>query len=582
MDRRTLCLLAALELGLAPSWCPGAYDQAILRDGSTVEGMVRLLDASGRFEFSRRQRGPAVPFGQLAELRLRSMQPRDRGVAPAHCLVIRGAQTLTGRFSGADRHVLYWSGFARGPIAVRREHVAALLRRNAQQVVLQEGFETGLGRWVATGEAKTAADRIHSGKRVLRLGGQTGAVQHVLRTPIRAGQVSLYFCDGLDVDPGLEFYVRLDFSSAWGGPRRLKVILGWQELRYAVRMSNFESVPVRERVRQRGWRHLVVRFGSEGLSVTIDRQVLVRTSEPVESVLRAVCVGAARTGRRRPVGTPRAVGWIDDLALVRCVETQTHRHADTTQDEVLLVSGDQLFGTVSSLDEARVKLDGAFGPAVLGWDGVFGVYFGRRTRPPQVLDGTLVAVWARHGDAWWGALHRLDLDALEMTTTFAGRFKIPRAAVRHMKLLFRGRRYEIDDDYHHLGNSFDQALRVPRPEGVSLVRRLRLAGVPDKAFTAASVVHMLGTGPEEDPEWREQLSKGRLRTTLRINGQVVGALNDHVSHQSDDPVRIRIPVPAGLLRKGDNTFEIRTSPQAVSTQEYDDFGLWGLALEVEK
>ena len=581
MDRRIGYALLVVAYGLAPSRCPAAYDRAVLRNGTTVEGMVRRLDASGRLEFSRRKPGPPVAGGDVVEFHLGRLIAPDRAAPPSHRLVIRGAQTLSGRFDGADPQLLYWSDFASGPIAVRRDEVAAVTRRNARQLILSDDFEQGLARWQVTGEARTVPTRVHSGRRALRLGAEPGAVLHALRAPIRAGRVSLWFYDGLDVDPALEFHVRLDFSSAWGGPRRLKVILGWQELRYAVEMTNFESVPVRERVRRQGWHELAVRFGSGGLLVTIDRQVVVHTSRPVEVVLHALHVAAARTGRRRPVRAPKAFGWVDQVQVVRHIETRAHPQMDLAQDEVLLVSGDQLFGALSSVDPKRVVLGGDFGTVTLDWEQVYGVYFGRRARVAQILDGWVVSARSRHGDAWWGTLERLDVDWLEMTTTFAGRLKVARGDVRYLRPLFRGRRYEIDDDYHHLGNSFDRSLAVPHPEGTELTKSLLLPEAPKKAFVACTVVHMVGTGADEDPDWRAQLARGHLRTTLTINGQPVGAINDQVTRQSDQPVRVRIPVPPGLLRKGDNTFEIRTSPQEANASEYDDFGVWGLALEVE-
>ena len=58
------------------------------------------------------------------------------------------------------------------------------------------------------------------------------------------------------------------------------------------------------------------------------------------------------------------------------------------------------------------------------------------------------------------------------------------------------------------------------------------------------------------------VSKGELRTNVQINGKFVDYLNRHITSKNETPERIRLAIPAGLLREGENRLRIEQVAEA--------------------
>ena len=63
--------------------------------------------------------------------------------------------------------------------------------------------------------------------------------------------------------------------------------------------------------------------------------------------------------------------------------SRDHPPADPSQDEVWLLSGDQLFGRVLRTDGRSVVLDARFGRRTLPWTAVRGIYLRRQAAPAR-------------------------------------------------------------------------------------------------------------------------------------------------------------------------------------------------------
>lgn len=118
----------------------------------------------------------------------------------------------------------------------------------------------------------------------------------------------------------------------------------------------------------------------------------------------------------------------------------------------------------------------------------------------------------------------------------------------------------------------------PQPEGGVLERKFMLESVP--AGTAAVVADVIEVaGEDEKLAFAEFIKNGELRTNVFVNGRQIDYLNRHVRDQNESPARVRMPIPTGLLRPGENTLRFQQVGKMNEPEYLDDMGLLGLAIE---
>jgi hypothetical protein len=182
-----------------------------------------------------------------------------------------------------------------------------------------------------------------------------------------------------------------------------------------------------------------------------------------------------------------------------------------------------------------------------------------------------------------GALVGLSDSTLTLATPYAGTLAVPRDRLVSLRVVGRGRRLVIDPTAHHLGNdivSQPPALDPPQPEGAVLERSFDLAAVPPgPAFVAADVVQVAGEAP--GLQFSNLVKNGQLRTTVKLNGREVDYLNRHITTKNETPERIRLPIPAGLLREGRNVLRFEQAGIASDPNYLDDLGILEVALEFD-
>ena len=94
---------------------------------------------------------------------------------------------------------------------------------------------------------------------------------------------------------------------------------------------------------------------------------------------------------------------------------------------------------------------------------------------------------------------------------------------------------------------------------------------------AFDVVDVEGEGGRHGDELR----RGELRTRVTLNGRPVDDFNRHIASRNETPERIRLPIPAGLLRPGRNLLRIEQAGRLEEPEQFDDLGVLGIALESE-
>jgi hypothetical protein len=277
------------------------------------------------------------------------------------------------------------------------------------------------------------------------------------------------------------------------------------------------------------------------------------------------------------------------LRLVRRAEPVVGLEAAPQVDDVRLVDGDQVFGGFrsASVDSVNLRVDGK--DVSVPWTDVASLRFRRPFGPSRPVEGLLVRLdWrsapgndARDLDQIEGALLAVTDTTFTLASPYAGDLVIPRDRLRRLKVLGRARRIVLDPSSHHLGNEVSeepQMLDPPWPEGGILEQTFRLEAIPEGA-AASLVLDVVQVVGESNGRFSDLVRKGEIRTHARINDKKFDYLNRHITTLNETRERIRLPIPAGLLRVGENTLRIQQDGTSDRPDELDDLGILTIAIE---
>jgi hypothetical protein len=401
-----------------------AADEAVLPDGQRRPGVLTF--AGGRLHFQ--------PAGSQAPLALTDVHAVRFPAGPlppllaarVHRVTLPHGQVLTGQLLGLDRERLRLRSAWAEDLTVPRSAVAAVMQPPGWDTFFAADFEPDLKGWRATGTPTLGAERSPAGRHCLVLGRPGQVVAHVLDTPVKAGWFAADF-RSVGEGGGARWLAEAEFRGP-GEKRTVRVTLAGPGDRYEAEVPGIEgtaySLP-----RGSGWHRLRLDFAPDRLALTIDDTALWSSEgrgpgDPLRQV-RLTCVAAPGVSRGGEVA-------FADVSLARVLPELPHPPGDGRQDEVWLVSGDQLFGRVPRADADRVELSGAFGERALPWGEVRGLFLRHEPPAPRAADGERVRVWLRPGagqqlDELEGAVLGLDESRLTLDHALLGECKIDRA-----------------------------------------------------------------------------------------------------------------------------------------------------------
>lgn len=551
-------------------------------DGRRLTGRV-TGDAAAGFRFAPDGEGTDIPLESVRRVSFDGPDPEPGAGDPPFHVALGPGQRISGRLGAVTvSEVRLEDGPGHAAVTVRRAGALALLQRPGEVQVLQDGFEAiDPARWTAAGAAAVVADPHRQGSRSLRLPASGGALSGRLDEPVDSGRLDLFYNDGGRRVPGRRWRVELMFHRATGD-EPIKVMLGWEDESPAVVSPGGPALTVQLLVRAPGWHRLSVRFSPEHTLMAIDGDELAHGKGPGGALaeIRLISEAAGQAGAAEDLAA-----CVDDLRLVRLVEPSGNLEIDPTQDEVRLPGGDQVFGTLRTADAAKIVLDSDGREVLLGWAEAAGLYFRRAPALSAAVEGLLVRLEWRPGagrdlDVAEGALAAVSEAAVTLSTPFAGTLAIPRDRLRLLHVLGRGRRVVLDPSAHHLGDQIMPEFDPPQPEGGTLEVPFTLDAVPPGA--AALAFDVVGVEGEAGfLRFATELRQGELRTNVLLNGRRVDYFNHHIASKNEAPERIRLPIPAGLLRPGRNLLRIEQVGRLKDPEFLDDLGVLGIALESE-
>jgi hypothetical protein len=287
--------------------------------------------------------------------------------------------------------------------------------------------------------------------------------------------------------------------------------------------------------------------------------------------------------------------WIDDFKIQKTDAAPRPRREQRSRDELVLQTGDELFGALEGLTAKSIAVAGAFGSTRTPWAEVVGLRFRREPIAARPVTGWIARIelqaapGALPGDCDWlvGALQSADEKTIALEHAWLGRLEFDPSAIRRLEPLFLGTRLEIEPAVSHLGDEIREEFRCPVPDGPRLERTFRLAASPaGPAFIRLETDNLEPAGPKT-PAWSEfltDLRAGHLLTEVFVNEQRVDDLNRHLDSRlpASRPGWLRIAVPAKLLKAGENRIRLEQRPARNDPRNFDDCELSNITLEIEE
>jgi len=254
------------------------------------------------------------------------------------------------------------------------------------------------------------------------------------------------------------------------------------------------------------------------------------------------------------------------------------------QDEVLLHSGDLLFGTIRSLSKDILDLQGRFGSFQLSLKEVQRISFHGSQLTNAYTRGWVVKLMLKshwHSDfhdQLIGELVTVSHQTITIKHALLGKLVFPLNDIHQIKFFTHGTRLEIDPFTHHLGDETRIDFSHPEPEGAELTVNFELEKIPaGTPYLICETAHLESSLPGQ--RYAKQLAEGFLRTELFCNRVRIDFLNHHITMRSPEPRRLMIPVKKDLLQLGENLFQFQLRPLKRDPDDFDDFLLKGIALE---
>ena len=550
---------------------------AELTDGRRVAG--RLAESGGAIVFVPDGDGAPLNLDRIARIVMEPVAPVEM---PAPFLIDLGDdEQVSGRLLEIDAESIRLErcGGA-GAIRVDRRGASGLWQRPGTAIVVDEtAGSPEPDDWEFEGGA-AFGDGGPNRPEVVRLRGGRSLARYRLTEAVESGVLELSFYWEEARVAGRRWWLELRFG-ADAEVETVRVILGMADPFPSIESSGGPDLVVQPLVLEPGWHRLSARFEAEQTLLAIDGDLLGRGDGVSGPLTGVALVAEGSADADRDDGTPAAL--IDDLKIVRTFDPTSATEVDPSQDEVRLAAGDQIWGDVLEADRDRVRIEVLDRPIDLPWSRVAGVAFRRTTEAGAMIEGPLARVSWEGGapddakEGLEGALIGINREEIRLATAYAGVVAVPRARISEIAILGRGRRLVLDPHRRHLGDQLMPELDPPLPDGDRHRVVFRLETVPEARADLVLDVEQVESALEG--RFADDIDRGDLRTIVALNGMPVDFLNRYVEDVSGAPTRLRIPIPEGLLRDGENVLDFEQTGMADDPGNRDDLGLLRLALE---
>jgi hypothetical protein len=403
-------------------------DEAVLPNGLHIAGKV-IEGGPGALRFSPATGAASFPVDQAEHVRFAARSLPPFRIAAAYRVTLQGEQHLTGELLGLDEKALRFRTAWAEPLTIPRAAVVAAAHAPGFATIFQDHFEAGLKDWKLTGTPEGTADPHFSGRSSLRLASQGQSAEYRLATALRSGKIGVNFREG-EKPGGARWLVEAEFEGK-AEPGRVRMTIGDAGGYHAEILGKVGRIPCSP-----GWHRLTVEFTPRKLVLAVDDEGLQVDRQPnvggALRKLRLACVAAP--------GSEALMGGVffTAFSLARAMPVLPRPQGDPTQDELWLLAGDQLFGSVPRLDSRSIDLRARFGFRSVGWSEVRGVYLRQPDARLRPVTGRSVSVWLRSGcsldaDRLDGTLLTFDEHRLGLKHAVLGELKIERSRLQRLR-----------------------------------------------------------------------------------------------------------------------------------------------------
>ena len=553
-------------------------------DGRRSTGRI-AVDPAGRVGFIAVRSTSFVPLERLGQVVFDGPGPDASTASPPFLVHLGLGERLSGRLVSLNSEVVVLDpGLGRPVRTILRSRCSAISQRPGEVQVLREGFETlDPNVWSQTGAPELTSTRKLVASRALKLPSGSASITSALKEPLGAGRLDLAYWDDGERAPGQRWFLDMTFRKGKSDESTLRIVPGWAEEVLSVETPAGPPLTVQPLSRKAGWHRLAVQFDEERTAVSLDDDDLAH-GPGLTGPLTKVRLASETSGGGKPAEGLAAI--VDDLRIVRLVEPTGPFEVEPARDEVRLVSGDQLFGKLLAANAEGVRLDLDGREMDLSWAKVAALYPRRLASPSTAIEGVWVeAEWRtaagndpRDLDRVEGVLVGADDDDLMLKVPHVGSIRVARDTLKRLTIQRRSSRILLDSNAHHLGDRIASDFDPPQPETAPLVIAFDLATIPPGAacvlVDAVKVIAEEGGG-----EYSELVKKGQLRTTVWLNGRKIDDLNGHVAAFNENRQRLRLEVPAGVLKPGKNELRFDQAGTLADPKLRDNLGILRISLE---
>lgn len=269
---------------------------------------------------------------------------------------------------------------------------------------------------------------------------------------------------------------------------------------------------------------------------------------------------------------------------------------------VILNSGDQIYGSIDEVAAAvRLRVSGKGGRRLsVAPKDVSAVSFGRpKTATPwKPVVGEFARIdlvpdvscsFGGIEEPFWirTSIQKANHEGLIVQHSLLGKIAIRWEMIRRITPLFAGSYQLLDPRPRHLGNGFRESFNRVEPDGteMSLSFALDDEQITMPTFLSADIAELIPAGADtlQATPFLNEVRNGFLATQVLLNGELVGTLNQLIKVRplATDPERVRMLLPATLLKVGENLIHIKQTSAKDDPASFDDCELRAIAVEIE-
>ncbi|WP_145262667.1 hypothetical protein [Planctomycetes bacterium Pan216] len=447
-----------------------------------------------------------------------------------------------------------------GPVELPKRTLRSVLTYFKGEVTLEDPFSTIGPSWNRKGGVDVRTQRYGTPPSALPLTVPGQRLWREFDEPIARGSIRFLFFDDSRRFRHRRWYVAVTFGSS---PRpQLRIEPGWDRDFYTVSAGPLLELETQAIPRTVGWKEIVIDFGSDGMVITLDDQLLAwrHRSKELPPLSRL------EFGTDDGPDDEDAEAWIDDLRIITKWPERTTLLSDPHRTMVATGTGDAWFGTLESADEEAVTLAGAERKR-FDWNDISRLVLPDSAEPtPLVWEGEIGLLRLRDGSRLIATLLDADESSWTIDHPLLGRRTVALEHLDSWKPLLVGRRTLFYPRSFHLGEKVVTSFDRPVPDGSRLRASFQHEAKPGTAWLT------FRWNLKDSPLSAPRMLPGNFG--LWVNGQSLGKLSSLA--RVDDGLA-RIALPEQVLHAGINSLEFM--PLVAGDLEEVEFS--GLALELE-